>query len=484
MTGPVVCVVGGGLAGLSAALTAADGGAVVTLLEARPRLGGATFSFERDGLPIDNGQHVFLRCCTAYQDFLRRVGSQDRVQMQDRLRIAVVSPGGRIATIGRSGAPSPLHLAATIARYPLLSGWEKAAAGRAVAALRRLDPDDPRLDAESLGHWLGRHGQSDRAIDALWGLISVATTNVLPDETSMRLGATVLRTGLLERADAADIGVPAVPLSRLHADPAATALTEIGATVHTGTRVTGVRREGGRLRVEVAGAAFLAADAVIVAVPHDRVEAVLPPGTITGPSPAGLGFSPIVNLHVLYDRRVTDLAFAAGHDSPVQWVFDRTASAGVTDGQYLTVSLSAAETYLNEPVASLRGTFVPALADLFPAARSAVLRRFLVTREPHATFRGAPSTANLRSGECTDTPGVFVAGSWTDTGWPATMEGAVRSGVRAARRALASVHLRADRDHLGVDHLDDRRDLVTGSDVVTPPTSPPARLPAEARITP
>ncbi len=441
---PTVCVIGGGLAGLSAAVELVDGGASVTLLEARPRLGGATFSFDRDGLTVDNGQHIFLRCCTAYRDFLRRIGTADGVRIQDRLSVPIVTPGGELRRLDRNDLPAPLHLAGAVAGYPLLSPMEKVQAVRALTALRRLDPNDPALDTESFGGWLRRHGQSSSAIEALWGLISVPTLNVRPDDCSLGLAVMVFRTGLLDDNDAADMAIPTLPLSQLHVEPAAAVLESAGAVIRRSAKVLQVQQDrgpSGRLTVATRDG-VVAADAVVVAVPQNVVGGLLPPGSLSTRVDR-LGFSPIVNLHVVYDRPVTSLSFATAHDSPVGWVFDRTDTAAYggerITGQYLTVSLSAADQELGEPVATLRERFLPALADLFPAARRAEVQRFFVTREPHATFRASPGSASLRVSEQTNTPGVFVAGSWTDTGWPATMEGAVRSGVRAARRALATL---------------------------------------------
>jgi len=182
------------------------------------------------------------------------------------------------------------------------------------------------------------------------------------------------------------------------------------------------------------------ADAVVVAVPHDDAAGLLPPGAIPEPSRLlGLGASPIVNVHVVYDRRVMDLPFVAGVRTPVQWVFDRTEQSGLPEGQYLAISLSGAAKEAAERTETLRARFLPALEALFPRAREAVVRSFFVTRELSATFRQAPGTASLRPGATTEVPGLFLAGAWTDTGWPATMEGAVRSGLAAARGALDAV---------------------------------------------
>ncbi len=430
-----VVVVGGGLAGISAALTCRDGGAHVTLLEARPRLGGATFSIERDGLVLDNGQHVFLRCCTAYRDFLRRLGTEGDVTLQSRLDIPVLTPGGKVARLRRSGLPAPLHLAGSLGRFGPLPLRDRVRLGRAVLALRRLSLDDPALDETTFGAWLAAHGQGSAAIDALWNLITLPTVNLPAAEASLALAAKVFQTGLLERADASDVGYARVPLQELHGDAGARALAGGGVETHLRAKVgslgtgTTVAWSGGTIE----------ADAVILAVPHDEAVELLPPGALApGVDPGRLGVSPIVNLHVAYDRRVTELPFAAGVHSPVQWVFDRTMSSGLAHGQLLAVSLSGAHERSERTVDELRAEFVPALAALFPAARATEVTSFFVTREPRATFRGAPGTAAHRPGPVTRVPGLYLAGAWTDTGWPATMEGAVRSGVAAARKALGA----------------------------------------------
>ena len=201
----------------------------------------------------------------------------------------------------------------------------------------------------------------------------------------------------------------------------------------------------------LAAGVLILADAVVLAVPHEAAARLVPPGALPAATVAGwagLGASPIVNVHVIYDRPVMDLPFAAAVDSPVQWVFDRTRISGLAQGpsssraQYLAISLSAADEYVDVPAATLREQFVPALAELFPAAREAQVTEFFVTRERRATFRQAPGTARLRPRAGTQLPGLVLAGAWTDTGWPDTMESAVRSGLAAAielRRTVLSV---------------------------------------------
>ena len=459
MRGRVV-VVGGGLAGITAAIALAESGADVTLLEARPRLGGATCSFHRDGLIVDTGQHVFLGCCSAYRGLLAKLGMTEHAPLQDRFDVTVLAPGRSVsqprrARLRRTALPGPLHMLPALGRYPFLSWAERAQVARPALAMRRVDPAAPAADTERFGDWLAARGQSERARRALWDLFSVSALNIAGDDASLALAATVVKTGLLGKNNAADIGVAALPLGELHGDAAATLLAKLGAQVTLGTKVSAIEGgaieggaiEGGATEAEGRAARFrvrlgrgedadLAADAVVLAVPHEKAAPLippdaLPPGTVTGWE--GLGASPIVNVHVIYDRPVTNLPFAAAIDSPVQWVFDRTRISGMDrPGQYLAISLSAADEYADVPAARLREQFVPALAELFPAARDAQVTEFFVTRERRATFRQAPGSGALRPKAGTRRPGLVLAGAWTDTGWPDTMEGAVRSGLAAA----------------------------------------------------
>lgn len=431
-----IAVVGGGLAGLAAALECADGGASVTLFESRPRLGGATFSVERKGVWIDNGQHVALRCCTAYRRFLQRIGVEGRLEVQPRLRIPVIGPDGRTAVLERNALAAPLHLGQALLRYGHLSVRERLAAIRASAALRTLNPEDDRLDRETFGAWLRAHGQSERAISALWNLIALPTINLPADDASLALAVKVFRTGLLDESDACDVALPRVPLQHLHGDPAAAALRARNVRVELGRSVRRVEPTAAGFDLEVADGRTHA-DAVIVAVPHQAVGRVVPRGVVDTSALARLGSSPIVNVHLHYDRRVLGEPFVACLESPLQWVFDRTEPSGVGRGQLLAISLSGADRELGSTRDGLIAMLRPEVERVLPLARTARLLDAHVTKEPRATFRGAPGTAALRPGPRTALPGLFLAGAWTDTGWPATMEGAVRSGVAAAGAALA-----------------------------------------------
>jgi squalene-associated FAD-dependent desaturase len=437
-----VAVVGGGLAGITTALECADAGRDVTLLEARPRLGGLTHSFRRStgrgDLWVDNGQHVFLRCCTAYLGLLERLGVRDLVELQPRLDVPVRSEDrAGVGRLRRSALTAPLHLAATLLRYRWLTPAERIRAAGAALALGRVDREDLRVDEQSFGDWLARHGQGERAVSALWDLIGVATLNAHAIDASLGLAATVFQIGLLENADAADIGWSRVPLQQLHGDAATAALSASGVEVRTSAKATGLAPLARAWQV-VTEAGAETYDDVVVATGASAAEMLLPLGA-TGLAPGWaerLGASPIVNVHVVLDRRVLHEPFVAAADGPLQWVFDRTEQSGLRSGQYLALSLSAADDLLGLPVAGIRDRLLPHVHRLLPESACAIVEEVFVTREPQATFRPAPGSRRWRPSATTALAGLHVAGAWTETGWPATMEGAVRSGRAAAESVV------------------------------------------------
>jgi squalene-associated FAD-dependent desaturase len=484
-----VVVVGGGLAGIAAALACADAGASVRLLEARPRLGGATWSTEHEGLAVDNGQHVFLRCCSAYRGLLRRLGVEHRVALQPRLAIPVLSPGAPPAWIRRGRLPAPAHLAGSLLGFHPLGLRDRLRAARTALRLGRLDPADPKLDAQRLGDWLAAQGESAEAIDTFWDLLVRPTLNAPAREASLALAAFVFQEGLLRSASAGDVGFASAPLDRVHAEPAAAALAAAGVPVATRCRVEAVEAPPAGAPAVRVGGARLDADAVILATDHEAAARLLPAAAgVDRDALARLGRAPIVNLHVVFDRPVLPFPFAAAVRSPLQWLFDRTSaqqgcgaaaqrgeaersssgraqgcgaaaqrgeaersSSGRAQGcgaaaqrgeaersQYVAISLSAADEWLGRSREELARVFLPAFAELLPAARAARVLRFFATAERAATFAQVPGTARLRPGARTAHPGLLLAGAWTATGWPATMEGAVRSGLAAADAALAA----------------------------------------------
>ncbi|MFE3500423.1 hydroxysqualene dehydroxylase HpnE [Kitasatospora sp. NPDC059146] len=463
---PAAVVVGGGLAGITTALRLAEAGHRVTLAEGRPRLGGLAFSFQRGDLTVDNGQHVFLRCCTAYRGLLERLGATRMTHLQDRLDVPVLSvtgpAGAPVRTLGRlrrAGLPVPLHLAGSLARYPHLSPADRARVVRGALALKGLDLADPALDGLSFGEWLRRNGQNAATTAALWDLVGVATLNARADQVSLALAAMVFKTGLLSDPGASDIGIAAVPLGAIHHDRALAELERAGVRVLLRARVAELKPAAPQHAVRLEGGQsgtgeLLTADTVVLAGAQDTAAALLPPGAVPHRL-EDFGTTPILNVHVVYDRKVLRRPFFAALGSPVQWVFDRTTHSGLAGtpigrahpgAQYLALSQSAVQDEIDLPVAELRERYLPELARLLPAAAGAEVLDFFVTRERTATFDGAPGSAALRPGATTGVPGLLLAGAWTATGWPATMEGAVRSGHAAADAALAAAGARVPVD--------------------------------------
>ncbi len=445
-----VVVIGGGLAGISAAVRLAEAGLPVTVLEARPWLGGATCSFARRGLTIDNGQHAFLRCFTAYRDLLAKLGVADSCAIQDRLDLVVFGPDAR-ARIRRSALPAPFQLARALAGYPMLSPVERAKVAAAAVLLQFSELPGGRADI-SLGSWLSGHGQKEHSRRMFWDVLTVPLLNVAGDDADLGLAATAIRTTVLAGREAADIGVPTIPLSRLHSGPAASVLARLGAEVLLGVRADAVRAaSGGRYQVRLAEAGqvrrggshqpdVIDAAGVVIAVPPWEAAELAPAGLHEAASRwAQLQPSPVVSIHVVYGRQVTDLPFAAATGSPIRWVIDKTQAAGLRAGQYLAATVPAAAAYVDKPAARLQDELRPALEQLLPAAADADVEDFFVTRERRATIAQVAGSRSLRAGPGTGPGGVAVAGAWTDTGWPDTMEGAVRSGRAAAQKLIAEL---------------------------------------------
>jgi squalene-associated FAD-dependent desaturase len=439
--GTSVCVVGGGLAGITAALDLADAGLDVTLLEARARLGGLTHSFRRGDMWVDGGQHVFLRCCTSYLGLLDRLGVRHLTHLQERLDVPIASEAsGRRTRLTRSDLPAPLHLSGALLRHSWMPLRQRLLVGPIALALSRVDPTDPDVDAQPFGGWLRSKGADDRSIEVLWELIGKATLNADADDCSLALAATVFQLGMLADKGAADLGWARVPLQQLHGDAAERTLAAADCGVHVRTKVSAVvpLEAGVEVRTSAGDNRY---DAAVLAMPPAALSRVIDPAAL-GLSPdvaVQLGVSPIINVHIVVDRPVLDTEFVAAVDSPLQWVFDRTAAAGVERGQYLAVSISAADDVIARTNAQLRDWALPHLRSLLPRLAAAEILDFFVTREPDATFRAAPGSARLRPAARTTQPSIALAGAWTATGWPATMEGAVRSGHSASEVVLAGV---------------------------------------------
>jgi squalene-associated FAD-dependent desaturase len=409
-----VTVVGGGLAGLSAALELVDAGDEVTVVEARPTLGGAVQTLPaRDGdpdPPPDNGQHVGLGCFEAYRGFLRRVGSQGSYRAL-RLSLPVIAEDGRVATIGRE----PLSLL----RYRHLSLADRLGVVRTVRRLAKLDP--ARHDDETFGALLRRLGASDAAVDRFWDVFVRPALNLRCDEVSAAPAIFTVKTGLLGGRLASQLILPTAPLGEMHGDAAGRALEAAGATIRLGARIESLEE--------------LDAEAVVVALPPRESARLL------GEPEPRLEDSPIVSVHLWFDRPLLRTPLAALLGSDAHWVFDRGALTGrpPADGQYLTVVSSGVPELMELRGRELVQRIAGQLADRLGHAELLWSR---VSREPYATVALRPGTAALRPGRRTGRPDVVRAGAWTDTGWPATMESAVRSGRASAVCLTAARHAR------------------------------------------
>jgi squalene-associated FAD-dependent desaturase len=412
---PRVAVVGAGLAGLTAGLELAKRGWRVDLYERSRLLGGKTTSFEVEGHEVDCGQHVVLACCTATLDLVEELGLSDSLYVQPRFEVTVLSRNRRPAHLRASALPAPLHLMAGFARYPHLTTVDRVRVGRALVAART--DVAPKGD---MAAWLRRHHQSTRALRAFWEPFLVPALNAPLDRVSAVMGLFVIRTAFLGDREAARVAYLTVPLARL-AEAAAARLDG----VHLRQAVVGVHREGDRITgVKLSGGAGAACDACVIAVPPKRLNAMLDDAPALGV--AGLDAfeaMPIVDVHLWYDRPVLGCDFAALLDSPVQWVFEKSPG-------YVCCSLSAADDLVQRSERELVELGRRELAAVLPQAARARLLRGAATRDPDATFIPAPGVR--RPGPTTVLSNLVIAGAWTDTGWPATIESAVRSGRTAA----------------------------------------------------
>ncbi len=430
-----VLIVGGGPAGISAACQLGQAGVKTVLIERTPRLGGraASFKYSRMDEEIDYGVHVLMRACTETIALLELIGAGDAVRFQPRLYVPICHPGGRSAVYS-SPLPGPLHLLPSLLRYSPLTWGERVGAALAGIALILRAP----REEETFGKWLACHRQSRRAVARLWAPIAVAALNALPDAVSARAARFVFANGFF-RAHGADMGLFTRPLSHAFGS-AVQFLKGRGGRVLLGRSAEEVLIEGGRAAgVRLADGTTLEGNGVILAVGPDRVSSLVPAELRADPSFArlsGLRGSPIVNVHLWFDREVMDEEFVIGVDSPVQAVFDVTRIQGGSGPTHIAISQSAAGELIPLRNDEIVSGLVSALGALLPKVKNARLLDSLVVRHPGATFVPAPGAETLRPPSRTPIPGLYLAGDYTRTGWPATIEGAVRSGRLAAQALL------------------------------------------------
>ncbi|MHB8719600.1 MAG: hydroxysqualene dehydroxylase HpnE [Candidatus Dormibacteria bacterium] len=417
-----VAVVGAGLAGLSACQRLRRCGVQTVLVERSRLLGGRATSFTVDGVEVDSGQHVHLACCTEYIDFVAATGLGAALWTQPRFAVTVLGRDGRASRLrAASRWGGPLALVPSMLRYRPLGA---PAALRVARAL--LDLDTPAPPAQTFAGWLERHHQRSREISAFWAPFVVPALNATPEEVDAASALFVLRRAFGD-IHGARIGWSRVPLARIAAAAAGDAAevrlrSPVESLLDDGRRVRGVRCRDGSL---------ITADAVILAVPPRPLARLLgDPGAY---GIAGLeSFEPraIVDVHLWFDVPRAGLDFAALLDSPVQWVFEKSPG-------HLCCSLSAADGYAGWPERELVELCRRELAAAWPRLRGARLRHGAATRDREATF--IPRPGLRRPGWETTRPNLAIAGAWTDTGWPATMESAVRSGRAAAAGILAQL---------------------------------------------
>jgi zeta-carotene desaturase len=417
---PRVIVLGGGLAGLAAAAALAQAGFEVRLFELRAFLGGRATSFpltagEEDSELIDNCQHVLLRCCVNLLDFYGRLGVRERIRFYREFYF--IEPGGRVSTLRRGALPAPLHFSGSFLRMRCLSTADKLGIARGLMALGRERLRRKDLDQISMLDWLLQKRQTPRAIERFWKQVLVSAVNEELDRMAARHGFQVFWLGFLARADAYEMGVPAVPLRELYA--AGTWQRLGGVAFQFRCPVERLDGEG-----VVAGGRRHTADYYICALPCERLAGIgLPAPPLT--------HSPITGIHLWFDRPVTHLPHATLLDRTIQWMFNKS------EGRYLQVVVSASRELMDLSRSDVIDLAAEELREFFPEARRANLEKAHVIKELRATFSAAPGTEALRPGTATQWPNVFLAGDWTRSGWPATMEGAVRSGYLAAEAVAA-----------------------------------------------
>jgi zeta-carotene desaturase len=430
-----VAVIGGGLAGISAACALSDAGFRVTLFERRAFLGGRASSYEHTGTGevVDNCQHVLLGCCTNLRGLYKRLGVEDKVHWYKR--ITFIEPGGRSGAIEASGLPAPFHSAISFATFKLLSLRDKLGIARALLALVSRVPED---SSEDFLGWLRRKGQTQAAIDRFWAPVLISSLNEELDKSSVKYAAMVFRDAFLKSAEAGAMGLPTVPLSELYG-VASEYLRARGGQVLLRSAVEAMEcdENGVKLRSNDRDYAF---DYVISAVPFHHLGRILPKGKQADELQQvvnHLRTVPITGVHLWFDREITPLEHAALLDRNIQWMFQKSKiivrEAEAKDaGSYLELVVSSSKTLLEMSRGEIIDLAVKELAEFFPAVRDAKLVKATVIKEVHATFAPAPLSDEYRLRPASPWPRLFLSGDWTATGWPSTMEGAVRAGYLTA----------------------------------------------------
>jgi len=457
-TRPTVAVAGGGLAGLAAACALADSGFRVTLFERRPFLGGRASSYEHPGTGevVDNCQHVLFKVCTNLVEFYRRIGVEDKIRWYDEMTF--IEPGGRATVMSASALPAPLHTAPSFLRFPFLSAKDKLVISRAIAALVFTKQPDT---GKSFLEWCHRHGQTQAAIERFWKPILVSALSEDLDLISISYAAQVVRESMKSPA-ARHMGVPSIPLTELY-NRSGDYIRARGGEIRFRNSLESFSADSAQVRIRVSGKEELF-DYLVLALPFNGLEQVLPQTPEAAPLRASLSHfesAPITGIHLWFDRQISDLDHAVLLDRTIQWMFhksrllaDRNSNTNLVipnratspesnllltrnedsnpAGSYIELVVSASKSLIDKSRAEIVDLALKEVREFFAAAREANLIKSAVIKEVHATYSPRPGIDTYRPQQSTGWPRVFVAGDWTATGWPATMEGAVRSGYLAA----------------------------------------------------
>jgi squalene-associated FAD-dependent desaturase len=419
-----VIVVGGGLAGLAAAAALGGAGYRVDLYETRGFLGGRATSYpvasaDEVAETIDNCQHILLRCCVNLIDFYERLQVADRIHFQRDF--VFLEPGGRASTLRAGMLPKPLHFTGSFLKLKFLRFGDKMAIARGLLALRREHATRQDLDRISMLDWLAEKRQTKAAIECFWRQVLVSAINEDLDLMAAAHGFQVFWLGFLARADSYQMGVPAVPLGDLYGSDAWQRFPNVG--LHTRSGVERLIMSNGRAAGVSVGGEIRKADYYVLAVPFERIAAL---ASALKLNLEGFTHSPITGIHLWFDRPITDLPNATLLGRTIQWLFNKS------EGRYVQLVVSASRKLVDMSRADVIALALRELGDFFPAAREAKLEKAHVVKEVRATFSARPGLEALRPAARTSLDGVFLAGDWTRSGWPATMEGAVRSGYLAA----------------------------------------------------
>src|SRR5437879_1013203 len=444
MSSKSAIVIGAGLAGLSSGVALAEAGFRVKLLEQRPFLGGRASSYSLpDGEEIDNCQHVTLGCCTNLDDFYQRVGALGKIARYRRL-IFIDSRGHR-AVVDASPLPAPFHLAPSLAFYPSRSWPERRRIGEAMLSIARRGGRNNDGDAVgcSMLDWLRTHRQSEEAISRFWSTVLVSALNEELVRMEARYGLDVFWKAFLSARSGYIVGIPRVPLGELY-EGCRAAIEQRDGEVICRAAVRGLNEEDCRISgVAMDGGRQYSADFYLLAVPHEAALKLLPERIVASEPQfrqiRNLQVSPITSVHFWFDRDVMAEPFVTVLDRTTQWIFNKSRlSEGRGEGRYLQSVISASYGLMQRSRQEIINLCLGELQQVLPETRKARLVKATVVKETAATFSPQPGSDRWRPSQRTPLPNLFLAGDWTATGWPATMEGAVRSGYLAAEAILSA----------------------------------------------